>query len=165
MNPALRIAFDVGGVLSRFPDEFFVLIETLRLGTEAVRRTGNMGGVEVFILSDMHPKEKVVAMLAANGYALHPDRVLVADYATHGELCKAVACGLNAIDILVDDHMGYVATPGSPPVRLLVMPDPHRPYYATGEPHWHTDGSEGGFGRRNPPGSKKPPEDRKGAAR
>lgn len=50
--------------------------------------------------------------------------------------------------MLIDDFPGYVATPGSPPVRLLMMPDPGEPYY---HDDWRTDGSEGDFGRRRKP--------------
>lgn len=156
----MRIAFDVGGVLSRYPEIFRPLLYILH------HHIGSRN-VEVLIISDMHPKEKIMDMLARNDFGfIDADHVYSADYQKHGENCKAVLCQKLGIDILVDDFIGYVATVGSPPVRLLVMPDPSIPYYATaehpGEPHWYTDGSEGTFGRRNPPGSKRPPEDRLG---
>ncbi len=147
----MRIAFDVGGVLSKYPSIFKPLLAALHLGRS---------DVEVFIISDMHPVEKVIDMLERNKVCFYKHRVRSADYKTHGELCKAMLCMELEIDILIDDHPGYVAVPGTPPVRLLVMPDPNLPYYASNksreEEYWHTDGSEGDFGRRNPPESKNP---------
>jgi hypothetical protein len=143
----IRIAFDVGGVLSKYPGVFIPLLAVLH-------RTP---GVEVYILSDMHPVDKIIDMLELNGINFYKHRTYSADYKTHGEDCKAVLCKELGIDILIDDFIGYVATPGASPVRLLVMPDSSLPYYAN---EWQTDGSEGDFGRRNPPGSKRPPEGR-----
>lgn len=40
--------------------------------------------------------------------------------------------------------MGYLSCGGKPPIRLLMMLDPYRPYY---HDKWVTDGSEGDFGR------------------
>jgi hypothetical protein len=143
----MRIAFDIGGVLSKYPDVFRPLLSVLH-ETE----------VKVWVISDMHPVEKVIDWLDRNRMTCYRDRVRSADYQTHGENCKAILCEELGIDILIDDHMGYLAQIGSPRVRLLVMPDPSLPYYADS---WKTDGSEGDFGRRrNPPGSKRPPEDR-----
>lgn len=156
MRP-LRIAFDVGGVLSKYPDQMFMLIEVLQQGGRHVRLTDGSAALEVHIVSDMHPVDKITDMLRRNGFAVPGDQVHSADFKTHGEACKAVLCAELGIDVLIDDYIGYVATPGSPPVRLLVMPDASRPYYAE---QWQTDGSEGDFGRHNQPGSKKPPEDR-----
>ncbi len=145
----MRIAFDIGGVISKYPDVFRALIEALV----------SSKNIEVFIISDMHPVAKIEDMLMRNGYSPlhHSMSVHSADYKAHGELCKAVLCAELGIDLLIDDFPGYVCLPGKPMVRLLVMPDPRLPYYAD---LWQTDGSEGDFGRRNPPGSKNPPEDR-----
>lgn len=158
----MRIAFDIGGVLSKYPQQLRPLVNWLRLASAAFLAerfaTRNYEPVEVFVISDMHDREKMVGMVQANGFDVDPDNIHSADYKAHGELCKAVLCEQLGIDILIDDHGGYVCTPGSPPVRLLVMPDPARPYY---HDDWKTDGSEGDFGRRrNPAGSKRPPEDR-----
>lgn len=132
----LKIAFDIGGVLSKFPDQFRPLVRALLNSADLV---------EVWVLSDMKPHEKAVAFCHDNGFDVWPERVVVADHDTYGEACKAVACEQHGIEVLIDDHMGYVCQDGRPPVRLLVMPDPYRPYYS---PDWKTDGSEGDFGRR-----------------
>lgn len=147
MTKPLRIGVDIGGVVSKFPGVFKPLLIALHFAA----------AVEVWFVSDMHPVQKIVDMLNMNGVPFFPERVRSADYKTHGEMCKAIVCEREGIDILIDDFPGYVATVGKPPVRLLVMPDPREPYYAD---DWKTDGSEGNFGRRNPPGSKRPPEDR-----
>lgn len=131
----LRIAFDVGGVLSKYPDIIGRLIRSLEASNET----------EVFILSDM-PGPALADMLGRNGLGwIGGARVVHADYSLHGEACKAEACRALEIDILVDDFIGYVAVPGAPLVRLLVMPDASLDYY---HPDWKTDGSEGQFGRR-----------------
>jgi len=154
MASRVRIAFDIGGVLSKYPGVFRPLIDLL-----CFRGIDPRYGIETYILSDMKPHEKAVAFCHDNGFPVPPQRVVCCDYLEHGEGCKAVACERLGIDILVDDHIGYVATAGKPLVRLLVMPDPSLPYY---HDDWKTDGSEGTFGRRrNPAGSKRPPEDRR----
>lgn len=80
-------------------------------------------------------------MLLKNG--LDTPFIYSADYKTHGENCKKVLCEHLCIDILIDDFIGYIAEGDF--VRLLVMPDPRKPYYSD---DWKTDGSEGDFGRR-----------------
>lgn len=127
----LKVGVDIGGAVSKYPDVFRRLISTLQAG-----------GAEVWAVSDM-AREKAVDMLERNGIPVEAERVVHADYEKHGERCKQVACERLGIEIMIDDHAGYVYS-GSH-VRLLVMPDPDLPYYAD---KWRTDGSEGTFGRR-----------------
>lgn len=134
MTRPVRIAFDVGGVLSKRPEIFVPLIDAL-----------TRGGAEVFVISDMHPVEKIVEMLPLNGIELPAGRIISADYATHVELCKTRAAEAIELDILIDDFPAYLAE--GQHVRLMMMPDVSRPYYS---PAWRTDGSEGDFGRRTP---------------
>ena len=131
----MRIAFDVGGVLSKYP-QFKQLLETLHFSKM----------IEVWIISDMHPMEKIIDMLELNGVWFYKHRVRSADYKRHGEMCKAILCEELSIDMLFDDFPGYVAS--GKHVRLLVMPSPTEPYY---HDDWKTDGSEGDFGRRTQP--------------
>jgi hypothetical protein len=134
-NSPLRIGIDIGGVLSKYPEIF------ARLG-----RILQGAGVEIYIITDMN-RDAALAMLETNGILewLPPHRVISGDYQRVGEECKAEICKLYRIDILIDDFLGYVAVPGQPLVRLLVMPDSSRDYYS---PQWVTDGTEGSFGRR-----------------
>jgi len=129
-----RIAFDIGGVLSKYPD----ILRPLAQALGAI-------GVEIYIVTDMHPHALVMETLALNGFDfIAADRVVVADYTTHGEGCKAhVLCELG-IDIMLDDFIGYVADV-SCPIRCLVMPDSARPYY---HESWKTVSGEADFGRR-----------------
>jgi hypothetical protein len=130
----LRIAFDIGGVISKYPEIFIPLIKTLH----------NSEDVEVHIVTDMHVRETTLKILAMNGLdIIPPERVHNSDYKAHGELCKAVVLRENQIDVIIDDFPGYL-TEGCP-VRLQVMADPYRPYF---HDDWKTDGSEGDFGRR-----------------
>ncbi len=126
------IAFDVGGVLSKRPHVFIPILHALQAA-----------GFPVYVLSDMHPQDKIIAMLELNGIEIDPADVISANYKEHGEMCKTVACESYGIDLLIDDFPGYVAEGDH--VRLLMMPDPREPYY---HPDWKTDGSEGDFGRR-----------------
>lgn len=129
----IRIAFDVGGVLSKHQS-----IRDLY-----TKLWADSSGILPFVISDMHPVEKIIQMLEMNKLPVCPETVFSADYKTHGENCKKVLCEELGIDILIDDFIGYVAE--GKHVRLLVMPDPNEPYYSD---DWKTDGSEGDFGRR-----------------
>ncbi len=132
----IRIAFDIGGVISKYPDVFQSIIDAFEFADN--------NDIVPYIISDIHPKEKILAMLRLNNIIIPADRVHSADYNKYGEACKAELCKQLEIDVLVDDFIGYVAPDGAP-IRLLVMPDASRPYYAN---EWKTDGSEGDFGRR-----------------
>jgi hypothetical protein len=76
----IKVAFDVGGVLSKRPEVFIPILLALEASEE----------VEVFVVSDMHPQEKIIDMLCRNGIRLDPSRVISSDYDKHGELCKTV---------------------------------------------------------------------------
>lgn len=131
----IRVALDIGGVISKYPDEVRALAEAIVAG-----------GGEVHVITDMHDREDVIGQLDANSFGfIAPDRVHCADYATHGEGCKAELLASLGIDVLLDDFVGYVAIPGCP-VRCLVMPDAERPYW---HPTWNAGKAEGSdFGRR-----------------
>lgn len=138
----IRIAFDIGGVLSKHPDIWRRLIGALVMWPN---------DFEVHVITDMHPREKSIRVVHENGFEMIPaDRIHSADYAGEGEACKAVLCERLGIDVLIDDFIGYVAVPGAK-VRLLMMPDCDRPYY---HEQWKTNGTEGDFGRRT---RRKPP--------
>ena len=131
----MKVAFDIGGVLSKYPDTFRQLVAALI-----------DFGHEVYVITDMPDKEKTVAMLQENLFGFIPEsNVHNADYNKYGELCKAVLLRKLKIDMFFDDFPGYL-TEGCK-VRLQVLPDPQRPYYHR---TWKTDGSEGDFGRRIP---------------
>lgn len=132
----IRIGFDIGGVLSKYPEALAFYRACLASPL-----------MDVHIVTDM-PKEKALAMLRLNGIDLDPAYVHSCDYAEHGEECKAEKAKEIGLDVLIDDFIGYVAMPGGPALRLLAMPDPARDYY---HPDWKTDGTEGDFGRRKRP--------------
>lgn len=128
-----RIAFDIGGVLSKYPDILRPFAKSLV-----------DGGAWVAVITDMQPLDLVIETLQLNALDFIPN-IFSADYATHGEGCKAELARELAIDILLDDHIGYVAEP-SCAIRCLVMPDATRPYY---HESWKVVGAEGGFGRNS----------------
>lgn len=129
----IKIGFDVGGVLSKYPEVFIPLINSLLTSLN----------IEVHVLSDMHPKEKIIDWLQRNKLTVPLDNIHSCDYVEYGERCKAIKSQELGLHIMIDDFIGYVAE--GAPVRLLVMPDASRPYYAD---EWQTDGSEGNFGRK-----------------
>jgi len=135
----LKIAFDIGGVLSKYPDQFRILIDKL----QAPGRTGLETPIEVYVISDMHDIDKMHQMLTDNGIRVDKAKVYSADYKEHGEFCKTHLCNQLQIDILIDDFIGYVAEGNF--IRLLSMPNASLPYY---HDTWKTDGNEGDFGRR-----------------
>lgn len=114
----MRLAFDIGGVISKYPELFRELISTLEMHTH----------FDVLIISDM-PREKILEILTLNRIGVTPENVYSADYETHGEGCKAELLRELKVDMFFDDHLGYVAAGGCP-VRFLMMPDASRPYVA-----------------------------------
>lgn len=134
----LKVAFDIGGVLSKYPERFRRMAMALHVSPD----------VEVHVITDMHERESTLEHLLANGFGFIPaDRVHNADYAGLGEMCKAVILRDLGIDVLIDDFGGYTAWDssfGPAPIRCLVQPDPFRPYWAEG---WKT-GDDHQFGRR-----------------
>ena len=135
----LRVAFDIGGVLSKRPDVFRPLVAALQAG-----------GVEVFVVTDMPDHEQSVRFARSNGYAIPAANILHSDYALYGEACKAETVKKNNLHLLVDDFPGYASAVATETdaVSLFTWPDPHRPYYAD---DFKTDGKEGDFGRRRAP--------------
>lgn len=132
----LRAAFDIGGVISKYPVEFHRLLRSLLVA-----------GAEIFAITDQPDRGEVLQQLANNGFGfIAAERVLCADYASHGEMCKAILLRDLEIDFLVDDFAGYLAWDssfGPAPIRLRVEPDAFRPYW---HPSWICEG--GDFGRR-----------------
>lgn len=130
----MRIAFGIGGVISKYPDIFRVMIRALTRSRD----------IEVFIITDMHNRAQSLEMLEMNGFGwMVNDRVYSADFETYGEACKAVLLEQLQIDVMIDDFPAYVAA--GCPVRLLALPDITRPYYAD---DWKVPESVGDFGRR-----------------
>lgn len=114
----MRIAFDIGGVLSKYPDKFRHLIPTLQAS-----------GCKIFVITDMHDVDKIYNMLVLNGFYIPKDHIYSADYKTHGEGCKSELLRELAIDLFFDDFMGYMMVP-SDTIQCLVMPNPYKPYWA-----------------------------------
>lgn len=132
---SVKVGFDIGGVLSKYPDLLRPVVNALLASPD----------IEVHVLSDMHPRKKCVAAVTSNGFNVPTCNIHSCDYSTHGEECKAVKAREIGLHVLVDDFPGYVATLGAPTLRLLAMPDPTLDYY---HESWCTDGTEGNFGRR-----------------
>ena len=133
-NGKYRVAFDIGGVLSKYPDQFRSMAKALQASCEW----------EIFVITDMPDHDSTVQVLRDNGFDFIPENCVVnADYARHGEGCKKVNIEELGIDMFFDDFVGYVAHTSA--INLLVFPNMFQPYYASS---WKTDGKEGDFGRK-----------------
>lgn len=131
----LKVAFDIGGVLSKYPEIFRPILLALQAG-----------GIECYIITDMLSKEDAVRAISTNGFGfIKRANVYCADYEAHGELCKAVLLKELGVSLYIDDHPGYLTE--NCPVRLLLLPDPNLPYYAD---EWQTHNQEEKFGRIRP---------------
>jgi hypothetical protein len=118
----MRIAFDIGGVISKYPNQFRTLISRL------LERGPTFFGCDVFVITDMQDHDKVYKLLCDNGFYMIPrENVHCADYETYGEGCKAELLRRLEIDLFFDDFLGYMMLPGDT-IRCLIMPDPHKPY-------------------------------------
>jgi hypothetical protein len=154
----MKIGFDIGGVLSKYPERFKELISNFEFVTD------------IYIITDQHPKDKVLQVLIDNGWystyrsqgliaqtknefwdtyldgIIHPDNVYCADYEKYGNMAKAILIKELKLDIFIDDFEPYLAwdsTLGPQPILLKLMPDVFKPYWS---PKWKQDG--GDFGRR-----------------
>jgi len=136
----MKIGFDIGGVISKYPECFRGLINTLFYD--------ECDGNPIYIITDQHPKEEVVKSLQENLFDISRFRgIFCADYAKYGNMAKAILIKELALDIFIDDFDGYLqwdSSLGPQPLLLKVMPDAFKPYWADS---WQTpEGSD--FGRR-----------------
>lgn len=111
----MKLAFDIGGVLGKYPDVFLPMISALQ-----------KGGAEVFVLTDIPDIKVTQEQLNKYGYNFLPEKILCADFEKYGERRKSILIKEHGINVLVDDHPGYCADSGC--VSLFVWPDPHKPY-------------------------------------
>lgn len=116
----IRIGFDIGGVIGKYTEEMVALMK-------ACARSELF---EVYVITDM-PRALALAALRANGIPFDENTLLCADFAKHGDLCKAVLMEEHRIDIMIDDRPDYI-TQGVK-IGLCVMPRPHIPYI---HPDW-----------------------------
>lgn len=119
----LKVGFDIGGVITKYPETFKQLIRVLF-----------EGGAEVFIITDQTNKDQVIQTLKDNGLDyIHPDNIFCANYEKYGDYAKSIIVNKLRLDIYIDDHLPYLnwdSWMGSAPVRLLVLPDGFKPYYS-----------------------------------
>lgn len=130
----MNVSFDIGGVLSKYPNIFRPIAKALSESSD----------INVYALTDMHIHDQSVKMVHDNGFDFIPsERIINSDYAKYGERCKEFAILEYGIDLHIDDFPGYCANGAC--LNLFTWPNPNEPYYSD---DWITDGSEGNFGRR-----------------
>jgi hypothetical protein len=142
----MNIGFDIGGVISKYPQELKFLME--RLGIYSHQHN-------LYIITDQHPKDEVIKVLIDNDImSIHAkvfsyvkrENIYCCDYEKYGNFAKAVLIKELKIDMFIDDFDGYLqwdSSFGPQPLLLKVMPDAFRPY-------WHNSWKQNGglFGRR-----------------
>src|SRR5688500_10946570 len=105
----MKIAFDIGGTISRYPTTFIRMMKALQ-----------DGGVEVFILTDMNNADAMKLCEQNDIDFIDESRILSADWNTYGDLCKSRLMQQHSIDILIDDRPDYCAT--GPFIGLVLSP-------------------------------------------
>lgn len=139
----MKIAFDIGGVISKYPNLLRELWRVLQKHSE----------VEIHVITDMHDKDDVMKQLTDNGFCISPKQVHIADYDKYGNMSKAMLLKELDINMLIDDFGPYLewdSQLGPAPLRLMVMPDSFKPYW---HESWKCSG--GDFGRRVAPDNLK----------
>lgn len=112
----MKVAFDIGGVISRYPFEMKKLMLSLI-----------KGGVEVCIMTDMNAEDARNAVLE-NGLDFIPtDQIYSCDWSRHGDLCKSKMIESLGVDILIDDRPDYCAAGDF--IGLVLSPRPDKNYY------------------------------------
>lgn len=168
----MKIGFDIGGVISKYPKQFKELMMSLLGVKDDTPYKSELVNVKhkLYIITDMHPKEKVLQTLIDNGLystyrsnglkqqtkseywdafyggLIHPDNVYCADYEKYGNMAKAHIIKKLNLDIFIDDFDGYLQWDesfGPQPILLKMQPDAYKPYWHSS---WKCDG--GDFGRR-----------------
>jgi hypothetical protein len=137
----MRIAFDIGGVISKYPEIFKSLIRALNCASNE-----DVEDIDMFIITDMHKMDEIRKTLELNGLSQYfpAENVYSADFEQYGEACKAVLLKSLDIDLFFDDFPAYVSE-GDETCRCLVMPNITKPYYSDA---WKTPTDVGLFGRR-----------------
>lgn len=116
----MKIAFDIGGVITRYPAEMKTLMRALQAG-----------GIDVHIMSDI-PMDTLRTLIELNDLAFIPvSNVHSADWAADQDMCKSKMCESLGIDMLIDDRPDYCAVGNF--IGLVVSPRPATTsYYAEG---------------------------------
>ena len=144
----LRIAFDIGGVISKYPEKFRELCRALHIASSSLR----CDMIDLHVITDMHDREKTLWLLKENGFEFIPEaNVHNSDYEQYGNMCKAVLLKELKIDIFFDDFGAYTdwdSQLGEAPIRMLVQPDNFKPYWSD---TWKTPPEDSDFGRRVAP--------------
>jgi hypothetical protein len=117
----MKIGIDIGGVISRYPSQMMMLIDTF-----------NATGHQVYILTDM-AYDDAVGALRENGFGdfIGASRIISCDWPKHGDLCKTIKAEELGLDILIDDRPDYLASGYF--IGLCLSPRPNVPYY---HPSW-----------------------------
>lgn len=112
------VAFDIGGVISRYPEKMKEMMQALI-----------QGGIDVRVVTDI-PFEKAWRLLCLNGFDfLSKGQLHSGDWAIHGDMCKSVICERFGIDVLIDDRPDYCAVGDFIGMVLSPRPD-KKPYYS-----------------------------------
>ncbi len=110
----IRISFDVGGVITKYPSEFVAIIDALQKSKI----------IEVFILTDMD-YQATKKILIKCGLKFKLQNILNADWEKYGERCKKVLIEKHNIHVHFDDLPSYCQ---SSAISLFVWPNNDIPF-------------------------------------
>ncbi len=116
MTKIYKIGFDIGGVLSAYPEQFKTLINALEQSPH----------FQVYYITDM-PRATAEELLTLNEIQHNPERLLCADWNSHQNECKTRLANEVGLDFLVDDHLAYLIGETNA-LGLLVVPKSKQPY-------------------------------------
>lgn len=123
----MRIAFDIGGVISRYPKQMKEMIKSFI-----------QSGHDVYIITDMNPTDALSACenndILLTG--IKQENIISANWSEHGDLCKSVVMKNLSIDVMFDDRPDYIYE--GVPIGFFLMPRPSMPYYAA---EWNSGAS------------------------
>lgn len=114
-NGKYRVGFDIGGVISKFPEPMKALMRALASSPEH----------EVFIITDM-PIAIAKQMLECNNVPFDDEHLICVDFSAHQDLCKSNLAETHGIDIMIDDRPDYVALGFQ--IGFIISPRPLLPY-------------------------------------
>ena len=122
----MKIAFDIGGVISRYPKQM------LEMMTALIK-----GGTEVHIITDMNQQDALTTCKENKILdIINRKNIHSADWSANGDKCKTEICENIGIDILIDDRPDYCAQGNF--IGLVLSPRPDTQYYA---PTWKNAGT------------------------
>jgi hypothetical protein len=113
----MKIGFDIGGTISRYPEKMKELMTILK-----------KGGAQVCVITDI-PYDQACQLCLDNEIPVLASQIHSCNWSEHQDLCKTLKCEELKVDFLIDDRPDYCAVGDF--IGLVLAPRPKtRPYYS-----------------------------------